>query len=73
MKYSCEECFTNSLSVNKVQDLLDLIIESNLEELCESLEAGGYTEARLRDLLDSIINVNVTINDIIECLKNAGV
>jgi hypothetical protein len=73
MKYSCEECFTNSLSVNKVQDLLDLIIESNLEELCESLEAGGYTEARLRDLLDSIINDNVTINDIIECLKNAGV
>jgi hypothetical protein len=73
MKYSCEECFTNSLSVNKVQDLLDLIIESNLEELCEALEAGGYTEARLRDLLDSIINDDVTINDIIECLKNAGV
>jgi hypothetical protein len=72
-KNSCEECFTNSLSGNKVQDLLDLIIESNLEELCETLEAGGYTEARLRDLLKSIINNDVTINNIIECLKNAGI
>jgi hypothetical protein len=72
-KYSCEECFTNSLSGNKVQDLLDLIIESDLEKLCETLEAGGYTEARLRDLLKSTINNDVTINNIIECLKNAGV
>jgi hypothetical protein len=72
-KNSCEECFTNSLSGNEVQDLLDLIIESNLEELCETLEAGGYTEARLRDLLDSTIDNDVTINNIIECLKYAGV
>lgn len=72
-KVSCEECFTYFLSENRIQDLLDLIAEANLEELCVTLEEGGYTEARLRDLLDGIGINDETIDSIIVCLENAGI
>jgi hypothetical protein len=72
-KVSCEECFTHFLSENKIQELLDLIIEARLEELCVTLEEGGYTEARLRDLLDGIGINDATVDSIIVCLENAGI
>jgi hypothetical protein len=72
-KVSCEECFTHFLSKDKIQELLDLIIEGRLEELCVTLEEGGYTEARLRDLLDNIGINDATVDSIIVCLENAGI
>jgi hypothetical protein len=72
-KVSCEECFTYFLSEDKIQELLDLIIEARFEELCVTLEEGGYTEARLRDLLDNIGINDATVDSIIVCLENAGI
>lgn len=72
-KVSCEECFTYFLSKNKIQDMLDLIAEASLEELCGTLEEGGYSEARLRDLLDGIDINDATVDSIIACLENAGI
>jgi hypothetical protein len=53
--------------------MLDLIAEASFEELCGTLEEGGYTEARLRDLLDEIGINDATADSIIACLENAGI
>jgi hypothetical protein len=53
--------------------MLDLIAEASLEELCGTLEEGGYSEARLRDLLDGIDINDATVDSIIACLENAGI
>jgi hypothetical protein len=53
--------------------MLDLIAEASLEELCGTLEEGGYTEARLRNLLDGIGINDATVDSVTACLENAGI
>jgi len=72
VKKTCEECFTNLLTQGQISEILGCT-SLNLAKLCALLEQGQISEAVLRAWLSNIGVSGTTPNELIACLKNAGI
>jgi hypothetical protein len=70
---SCEQCFTSILNQTQLTTFLNTVQESSIAAVCGILESGTKSESDLRNALTKAgIDVTST-NELIACLKAAGI
>jgi hypothetical protein len=70
---SCEQCFTSILNQTQLTTFLNTVQESSIAAVCGILESGTKSESDLRNALAKAgIDVTST-NELIACLKAAGI
>ncbi len=73
---TCEECFTESLTVIELERFLDeaFTLTATIEQACIVIGSGLVTEEILRETLEiALSEQEERIDDIIECLIEAGI
>ncbi len=67
---TCEECFEQFLTEGQLSTLLG---SASLEQYCDFIESGGYTEAEFRVELENVDVPTTNIDALIACLENLGI
>jgi hypothetical protein len=73
---TCEECFTEVLNATELERFLDeaFIPNATIEQACIVFSSGLVTEEALREVLEiALSETDERIDDIIECLLEAGI
>lgn len=73
IKRTCEECFTTILTPQQIAAFLAFTDIPSIADQCTLSEQAGLAEALFRNLLSIVGITGTTQDDLIACLKNAGI